>query len=104
MELEVYTLNSSYLFLIIAYSFIIIRFLIVSFKIITNSKTINFFLFTPAIVNKTNKMQLLSYSLAIVVDCFFTIISCVVFNSYLLFVLSLMVYFALLYNAKKYTI
>lgn len=97
-------MNSSCLFVLIAYSCIIIRFLILTFKIITNSKTINFFLFTPTIVNETNKLDLLFYSLAIIFVSFLVIISYVIFNSCLWMTFSIITFIILLYNAEKHTI
>lgn len=97
-------MNLSRLFVFIVYSVIIIRFIIITFKIITDSKKINFFIFTPTIINENNRIYLLLYSLAIIIISFLVIICYIIFNSYLWMLFSIIAFIITLYNAEKHTI
>ena len=96
-------MNSVDLFFVSVYSLICIRFLIISFKIITKFKTINFSLFTPTIVTEHNKVKLLFYSLSIAITSVLAIITFIFLKSYSLGSCSLMLYFVLQCKAEKYT-
>ena len=60
-------MDSKYLFVLIAYLYVFIRFIVISFKIYRNAKSINFLYFSPIRINKENKYTLLRYSLYIVI-------------------------------------
>lgn len=96
--------NTTNIFLIVSFSYVIVRFLILSFKIINNSATINFFILTPTKVNKDNRKYLLIYSVYIIITSFFILISVLFFNSYLFFTIFLMMFFILMDKAKNYTV
>lgn len=67
MKLRGVYLDSKYLFVLIAYLYVFIRFIVISFKIYRNAKSINFLYFSPIRINKENKYTLLRYSLYMVI-------------------------------------
>lgn len=82
-------MDSKYLFILIAYFYMCIRFIIISFKIYRNAESVNFLYFSPIRINKENKYTLLRYSLYIVIiDLIIINILLFRFNIYLVLALS----------------